>query len=307
MKLRAVVFGALVIAATVGGPAAAEEGIHVSPGATDSYGCYAIEVWNGDVLVRTIPASHVITATVPSLRAASKGPPSCRAASSCSRCVRPPSRSVGDTLVWASDGTTDGTVQLGGYGEFDCDGAWQIVGRSAYISQSCDLGDDRGSTWIVATRGTPASTWTLPGPLQVTYGRIPYVVLHGRIFYIATHPTKGSELWVSGGTRREHPRREGHLAGRARLASPEPLVGRHPAPLHRERRHRPEMVGERRDTRRHPPGVGPAADRLRSLEWPGNDRAGRRARRPGPGTCWTRYGREAVDGSARNDAGPYPA
>ena len=57
MKLRAVVFGALVIAATVGVPAAAEEGIHVSPGATDSYGCYAIEVWNGDVLVRTIPAS----------------------------------------------------------------------------------------------------------------------------------------------------------------------------------------------------------------------------------------------------------
>ena len=25
-------------------------------------------------------------------------------------------------------------------------------------------------------------------------------MLHGRIFYIATHPTKGSELWVSGGT-----------------------------------------------------------------------------------------------------------
>ncbi len=56
MKLRAVVFGALVIAATVAVPAAAEEGIHVSPGATDSYGCYAIDVWNGDVLVRTIPA-----------------------------------------------------------------------------------------------------------------------------------------------------------------------------------------------------------------------------------------------------------
>ena len=33
MKLRAVVFGALVIAATVAVPAAAEEGIHVSYGA----------------------------------------------------------------------------------------------------------------------------------------------------------------------------------------------------------------------------------------------------------------------------------
>ena len=58
MKLRAVVFGALVIAATVGVPAAAEEGIHVSPGAVDDHGCAAIDVWNGDVLVQTIPAEH---------------------------------------------------------------------------------------------------------------------------------------------------------------------------------------------------------------------------------------------------------
>ena len=80
MKLRAVVFGALVIAATVAVPAAAEEGIHVSPGALDQHGCYALEVWNGDVLVR-IDSCRLQRLW---LREARKRPPSCRTASSCS-------------------------------------------------------------------------------------------------------------------------------------------------------------------------------------------------------------------------------
>ena len=81
---------------------------------------------------------------------------------------------------------------------WDCDEAWQIVGRSAYMSRRCS---DYGRciyTAIGATRGTPASTWGLPGPLQVTWPA--YVVRHGRILYSATHPTKGHELWVSNGT-----------------------------------------------------------------------------------------------------------
>ncbi len=108
-------------------------------------------------------------------------------------------------------------------------GRWRIVGRSAYISETCADGD--AGTSIVATRGTPASTWTLPGPLQVTWP--PYVVRHGRIFYSATDTTKGRELWVSNGTvAGTHVVKD--IRPGARGSYPrQPVIGRHPSPVHR--------------------------------------------------------------------------
>ena len=206
MKLRAVVFGALVIAATVAVPAAAEEGIHVSKGATDSWGCYAIEVWDGDVLVRTIPASMDNSTKVCTTLARTAFLPSGILLFELRH--GPDVRYAGGTEVWASDGTTDGTVELGSYpnqgrqGTDICDGALQIVGPSAYISGSAATA--ASATSIVATRGTPASTWTLPGALQHTYPRVPYIVLHDRILYTATDSTNGRDLvvvWASDGTR----------------------------------------------------------------------------------------------------------
>ena len=161
-------FGALVIAATVGGPAAAEEGIHVSPGATDSYGCYPFEVWNGDVLVRTIPASMSYPDRVCTTLAGTAFLPSGILCSAC-RSIAPGLR-YGAT-PWCGPATVrptgpsssarTGVTAMGGAG---------FVGRSAYISDRDDPSDGRHLD-IVATRGTPASTWTPPGPLGSTHGR----------------------------------------------------------------------------------------------------------------------------------------
>jgi ELWxxDGT repeat protein len=195
MKLRAVVFGALVIAVTVAAPASAEQGIHVSPGAVDEHGCYALDVWNGDVLLKTIPAFDGDPSGCATLGATAFLPngillfdwqyPNWGGG------LYP-----GSADLWASDGTTDGTVRIKSYGGYRESGAWEVVGRAGYLSVS--YWDDGHE--IVATRGTPASTWTLPGRLSERLQGPLYVVLHGRIFYSATHPTKGRELWVSNGT-----------------------------------------------------------------------------------------------------------
>ncbi len=245
MKLRAVVFGALVIAATVAVPATAEEGIHVSPGAIDEHGCSALDVWNGDVLVRTITAQYTAY---------------------CARLDRTAFLANGILLfgwqvydpmsyhfftqVWASDGTTGGTVAVGGFGGF-CDGAWRIVGRSAYISDACGtvrLQRPRRHAWHTGIDLDHRVLGAVPGPAALRRAPRPHLLQRHA-------PHEGQRAVGERRHGREHPRREGHLAGRARLASPEPLIGRQPAPLHRERRHRPAMVGERRDTRRHPPEV----------------------------------------------------
>ena len=120
-------------------------------------------------------------------------------------------------IVWASDGTTDGTVKLGEYGGDECYGAWRIVGRSAYISDHCDY--THGGTSIVATRGTPASTWTL-AVLGAVSGRA--AVRRAPWPHLLRRHGQGEGPRAVGEQRhpRGHPRRQGHPAGRTRLVSP---------------------------------------------------------------------------------------
>ncbi len=195
MKLRAVVFGALVIAATVGGPAAAEEGIHVSPGALDAHGCYAIDVWNGDVLVRTIPASYDDfldrplaprsgrTAFLPSgilLFDVRRLPRGRALDTTCGPATARPtgpsgSARTGVTAAWGVARSSDGRPT-------------SPMLATSKRRQYPDRRHARHPGIDLDPSGSP------PGHMAA------YVVRHGRIFYSATDTTKGRELWVSSGT-----------------------------------------------------------------------------------------------------------
>ena len=228
MKLRAVVFGALVIAATVAVPAAAEAGIHVSRGATDSFGCYAIEVWNGDVLVRTIPATRESDC-------ATLGMSALLPSGILVFGVRHNYGLYGREIVlWASDGTADGTTVVGGVGGWksfrDCDEAWQIVGRSAYISQRCTedqiLHPYRRHARHPGINLVPSAGYRPERMAGVRRAPWPHLLQrHGQ--------DEGPRAVGEQRHTTRHPRREGHPAGRTWLVSPAPVIGRHPTPVHR--------------------------------------------------------------------------
>lgn len=205
---RRLVVAAMVFTLVVpGSPAVAGTGIHLEQGPADDAGCYSLEVWNNDQLVDTIPADDGPT---------DLAYPSC--ASNVASASLPNGVLIFDwigegsylgfpttwTEIWASDGTAAGTWQVVAMGGLGCDSvAWQVVGKAAFIANSCPRYED---SEIVATRGAPSSTFTLagetPGAGAMADGMdLPlYVVVGKRILYSAKASHHGRELWVSNGT-----------------------------------------------------------------------------------------------------------
>lgn len=113
MRWRSMAIGAALLAATVGVPASATPGIHLERVPAE-HGCEALELWNGDTLLRTFAAAW-----------------SDEAGGSCSRTartawlgdlfffdwwgplVRAPSQEVSSTgTLWATDGSDTGTLAV---------------------------------------------------------------------------------------------------------------------------------------------------------------------------------------------------
>lgn len=195
----------LVALVAQGSPAVAGTGIHLEQGPADDAGCHSLEVWNNDQLVDTIPADDGGTAY-----------PSC--ASNVASASLPNGVLVFDwigqypelglyttfTDMWPSDGTAAGTWEVVAMGGTGCDSvAWQVVGKTAFIANSCSRYEDSA---IIATRGVPSSTFRLageiPGAGATADGEdLPlYVVVGKRILYNAKASHQGRELWVSNGT-----------------------------------------------------------------------------------------------------------
>jgi ELWxxDGT repeat protein/predicted outer membrane repeat protein len=217
-------------------PASAAEGIHLQLAPADEHGCSDLEVWNGDTLVKVLEAweetradgtgvcwlNHRAEPLANGILLFDWEEPE-------HLLVKP----VGGTELWGSDGTADGTrrlTQVSDAGWYE--GTWEIVGPMAVVARWGD------SSRLVATRGTPATTAVLPGrsPGHVNlwawdnFGPPLYVRLGSRIVYVARHPTRGRELWISDGTRRgSHliaDLRPGPLGSTPRDLAPVPGTGR---------------------------------------------------------------------------------
>ena len=157
----------------------------------------ALEVWNGDALIKVIDARYTPWDGCAFNRSARSLPsgillfdwdlPGMYAG-------------TGAIEVWASDGSADGTVLLATYGGLRCgDSDWEVIGRVGFIQEVCGA-----QRWrIVALGGTVASTFELrssissPPPYALPF----YLRLGDRIVYPGTNEAKGRELWISDGTR----------------------------------------------------------------------------------------------------------
>jgi ELWxxDGT repeat protein len=190
----AVTVALLGLLATQAIPVAAHEvGIHLAQGPADDAGCHSLEVWNNHYLIETIPADDGWAEN-----------PGC--AYNEKSALLPNGNFIFDwkissatfwnTGVWGTDGTPANTQELTNFGTDFCDGSWQVIGGTAFVSGMCET--HIVARWIEATRGTPASTFILPGDAPT--GDPFYVVVGERIVYAAGHPRKGREIWVSNGT-----------------------------------------------------------------------------------------------------------
>ena len=207
MKLRAVVFGALVIAATVAVPAAAEEGIHVSPGrrtttaATRSRSGTAT-CWSTAFRPPGLDRRYCAQSRKDRLPAERHPPVRLAAYSDISTAPSP-------TCGPATGRPTGPSRSAGGR----C-GSGGIVGRSATSPSRPEGGTQQP---LVATRGTPASTWIIASwrvsaPAAVRRAPWPHLLQRDA-------PHEGPRAVGEQRHRRGHPCREGHPAGRARLVS----------------------------------------------------------------------------------------
>jgi len=221
---RTLAIAAVLALSAVGSPAAAaQEGIQVFAGEADEHGCSSAEVWNGDTLVKTLPADPGPLDRWP-VQCATYGRqrhlPNGRLLFEWTHYLLwwdTGGCCVVRTDLWASDGTTDGTVPIISW-DGDGDHQWMLVGRTAYISV---LPRDRhGDGWcgnLTMTRGTLATTHTIESvgfkwlDEEGEVPALPFIQrLGGHVYFSASsHPFDGGgwlrdgrEVWSSNGTRR---------------------------------------------------------------------------------------------------------
>ena len=194
MRWSVAFVGAVLVAGLLGKPvAAAEEGIHLVLGPVDDHGCQTLQVWNGAEQVAEI-AGFVVVGCASNLGSASLPNDTLVfdwvAASECM---------IGATSqIWATDGTSGGTFLVRQYSCGRAGTSWEVLGQTVFITR---VETERIGNQIVATRGTPETTFPLPGasPGPTRWGQL-YATLGERIFYGAVHALKGRELWVSDGS-----------------------------------------------------------------------------------------------------------
>lgn len=211
---RLIVVAVLAAALLNAAPAAASPDLYVAPTHTaDAAGCHGLDVWNGDQIVKTLPADDGQGSGVCGFNDWS-------AALHNGRLVfdwvisAPDFNGVWNDYVatWGSDGTVAGTMSLK-MGSTDCAPVFTLVDRTVFMATRCPLPWPYARPHIpvfpygpslLATRGNPASTFLVPGldPASDGHGDWPrFVTVGNLIVYVAGGHHKGRELWVSDGTR----------------------------------------------------------------------------------------------------------
>jgi ELWxxDGT repeat protein len=175
-------------------PAQANAGLHVAPTAqADSAGCHGLDVWNGDVIINTIPPVDGIGAGAGcAVNTWSTLLPGGRLIFDWNMTETGVSPNP-DADVYGSDGTPGGLRKIATYDESRCStpNAPKVVVGTAYLRRNCAAWD-----YVAATRGTKTSTFQLPG-----WNLGPLVRTGNRVVYSALGPKLGRELYVSDGAR----------------------------------------------------------------------------------------------------------
>jgi ELWxxDGT repeat protein len=197
--MRQLVVAIALCSALLGAPSGtlASSDLYVKPTATaDAAGCHGLDVWNGSLIINTIPPDDGTDTSFPecAYNGWSVSLPSGRLIFDW---VAFGDNSAAQSDVRSSDGNSGGLRLLGTFGGLRCSVPQKpvVVGQTAYLKAGC-LGGDT----YTATNGLRSTTFGLPGgnvgPLTPVGNRVVYAALAkwGREPFVSDGTRTGSHL-----------------------------------------------------------------------------------------------------------------